>query len=206
MNFQVNRLAVIAAMAILVSGCTSPGTSSPLRPETRTITAPPAYPIDSSPAMAVGFFMNENVFAGTVIRVLPDVVAIDVMDSGIQFEAVYTPVVLRVDRSFDNSLEPGTEVTIRAWGGEAEGIRYVAEMSPDKTALEVGNTLIIFGGEFSAITSEAAPVLNPNFIYAKQGNEYVDVTYTGVGVNGEPLSRVNAAEFTELVAQSAVED
>ncbi|MET7600530.1 hypothetical protein ACWERY_27530 [Streptomyces sp. NPDC004082] len=153
------------------------------------------YAVDSSPAAAIGFPQNENVFEGTVVKRRADVHATDVLDDGSTFEVVYTPVVVRVDRVHKGALKKGAEVVVRSMGGTADGVRYEVEEAPAKKTFAVGTSLVVFGTEYAAVDSETSPAMTPNFVYRATGGSVVDATYAGGAHDGGPAARMDRAEF-----------
>ncbi|MEV0325561.1 hypothetical protein AB0H63_03805 [Micromonospora echinospora] len=191
-------MAIVASAALamgLLAGCGTETTGSPAAaPASRTITAEP-YKLDSSPENALTFFRNINVFEGTVVSVRPDVRVMDLLDSGQKFEAVYTPVVLRVDNVYRGDLRPGSEVTIRSMGGEADGLRYVIHNAPAKETFRSGSKMVIFGAELDTVDSEQTPAMTPNFVYRLVGTRFVDATYADGPANGKAPGEVGMADM-----------
>jgi hypothetical protein len=194
-------LAVAVAATIALSGCGADNDPQASPSEVRTIVAYP-YKIDSSVTGAVNFFNNKNVFEGTVVKMLPDVSVIDTMDDGLRFEAVYTPVIMRVDASYSDEITVGSEITVRAMGGEADGLIYVIEAAPAKSTFQVGNKLMIFAGEVSAVESETTPAVTPNFVYQQVGENYVDATYGDGPAIGTAISKIDATQLRAQVASA----
>ncbi|SCL35392.1 hypothetical protein GA0074692_4080 [Micromonospora pallida] len=199
-DFRIARpgAAIVASAALamgLLAGCGTENSDSPAAaPAPRTITAEP-YKLDSSPESALTFFRNTNVFEGTVVSVLPDVRVTDLLDSGQKFEAVYTPVVIRVDSVYRGDLRPGSEVTIRSMGGEADGLRYVIHNAPAKETFRPSAKLVVFGAEIDTVDSEQAPAMTPNFVYRLAGTRFVDATYADGPANGKAPGEVAMADM-----------
>lgn len=153
------------------------------------------YAVDSSPAEALAFPMNDNVFEGTVMGTRPDVYAKDVLEDGSTFEVVYTPVVVRVDEVYKGGLKAGSEVVVRSMGGTADGVRYEIEEAPAKETFGAGASLVVFGSEYEAVDSEADPAVTPNFLYRETGDTVVDATYAHGAHDGGPADRMDRAKF-----------
>lgn len=198
---HVRQLLLAAAVAtpIALSGCGAGSTPQASPTEVRTVVVE-AYKVDSSVAGAVNFFNNKNVFEGTVVKILPNVRVVDTMDDGLRFEAVYTPVIMRVDATYSDDIEVGTEITVRAMGGEADGLNYDMDSAPAKSTFQIGNRLTIFAGEISAVDTETTPAITPNFVYQQVGKNYVDATYGDGPANGAPVSKIDATELRTQVA------
>lgn len=179
-------IALVVGLAGLAGCGGTPSVDAP-----RVVEAHP-YKVDSGVDSALGFFMNRHVFQGTVVAVGADVLARDVLDSGTTFEAVYTPVTIRITEVYRGDLKVNGDVVIRAMGGQAEGLVYRIEEAPAKSTFTLGATLVVFGGELSTVDSESLAAITPNFVYRLAGREYVDATYASGGVNGTAPSRVSA--------------
>ncbi|MFE1323804.1 hypothetical protein [Streptomyces sp. NPDC058741] len=153
------------------------------------------YAVDSSPAAALAFPMNENVFEGTVVATRPDVYAKDLLDDGSAFEVVYTPVVVRVDEVHKGHLKEGSEVVVRSMGGTADGVRYEIEEAPAKKTFRKGASLVVFGSAYEKVDSEKAPAMTPNFLYRETGDTVVDATYADGAHDGGPADRMDRGKF-----------
>ncbi|MFG1670547.1 hypothetical protein [Streptomyces sp. Y7] len=154
-----------------------------------------SYAVDSSPAAAVTFPLNENVFEGTVVDRRPNVYAKDILDDGSTFEVVYTPVVIRVDEVYKGGLSKGSEVVVRSMGGTADGVRYDIEEAPAKDTFGTGVELFVFATDNEAVDSETDPAMTPNFLYRKTGDTVIDATYAAGAHDGSPADRIGRAEF-----------
>lgn len=154
-----------------------------------------SYAVDSSPAAAIAFPLNENVFEGTVVDRRPDVFAKDVLDDGSTFEVVYTPVVIRVDEVYKGDLKKGSEVVVRSMGGTADGVRYEIAEAPAKETFENGASLVVFATENEAVDSESESAMTPNFLYREAGDTVVDATYAEGAHDGGPADRMGRTEF-----------
>ncbi|MGW2562238.1 hypothetical protein ACWCXB_23875 [Streptomyces sp. NPDC001514] len=151
--------------------------------------------MDSDPAAAVAFPLNENVFEGTVVSRRPDVHVTDKLEDGSTFEAVYTPVVIRVGKVHKGGLRTGSEVVVRSMGGVADGVKYVMEEAPAKETFTKGNELFVFAGRNEAVDSESSPALTPHFVYLESGAELIDATYAPRTGDGSKAARLSRAEF-----------
>ena len=198
---HVRQLLLAAAIAapIVLSGCEAGSTPQASPTGVRTLVVE-LYKLDSSVFGAVNFFNNKNVFEGTVVKVLPNVRVVDTMDDGLRIEAVYTPAIMRVDATFSDNIAVGSEITVRAMGGEADGLNYEMDSAPAKSTFQVGNRLTIFAGEMSAVGTETAPAVTPNFIYQQVGENYVDATYGDGPANGAAVSKIDATQLRTQVA------
>ncbi len=192
-------LAVIICSPLALAGCGQESDQVESEPTPiRTIAVEP-YKVDSSVPSAVNFFDNQNVFEGTVIKVLSNVRVVDVMDDGMKFEAVYTPAIMRVETSFGGDLMAGDEILVRVMGGQADGLDYEMDSSPKKSTFEVGNELMVFAGEISTVKTETDKAITPYFVYQHLGDLYVDATYGDGPANGGPVSKIKAAELRPQV-------
>ncbi|MGW1886202.1 hypothetical protein [Streptomyces sp. NPDC001970] len=151
--------------------------------------------MDSAPAAAVASPLNENVFEGTVVSRRPDVRVTDKLDDGSVFEAVYTPVVVRVDTVHKGGLKPGSNVVVRSLGGVADGVKYVTEEAPAKETFAEGHELLVFAGIREAVDSESTPAVTPHFVYLESGAQLVDATYASGAADGSAPGRLGKAEF-----------
>ncbi|MFC4610784.1 hypothetical protein ACFO9E_23750 [Streptomyces maoxianensis] len=194
---------VLAVMALSVSACSGAGNStrahtpkadSQNASEARVIEGH-AYKVDSDPAAAVAFPLNENVFEGTVVSHGPDVHVTDKLEDGATFEAVYTPVVVRVDTVHKGSLKAGSEIVVRSMGGVADGVKYVTEEAPAKGTFAKGHELLVFAGRKEAVESESTPAVTPHFVYLESGSKLVDVTYASGTADGSTASELSKAAF-----------
>ncbi|WP_274556323.1 hypothetical protein [Streptomyces spiramyceticus] len=151
--------------------------------------------MDSNPTAAVAFPLNDNVFEGAVVSRRPDVHVIDKLDDGSTFEAVYTPIVVRVDRVHKGGLKAGSEIVLRSMGGVADGVKYVTEEAPAKGTFAKGHKLLVFAGSQEAVDSESTAAVTPHFVYLESGTYLVDATYASGTADDSPASRLSKAEF-----------
>jgi hypothetical protein len=86
-------------------------------------------------------------------------------------------------------------------GGEADGLRYEVHEAPAKETFAPGRTLIVFGGELTAVDSEQQPAITPNFLYRLAGAEFVDATYGGAAVSESPRHRMQTGKLRERLRQ-----
>ncbi|MFY1653919.1 hypothetical protein ACN27J_23930 [Solwaraspora sp. WMMB762] len=186
-------VATLGLAAALIAGCGQNG-GTPSAATAPTVVKAHPYKIESDLPNALAFFGNTNVFEGTVDSVLPNVHAVDVLDTGETIEAVYTPVTITIDTVYRGKLKAGSEVTIRSMGGEAGGISYVIHEAPAKETFQPGSRVVIFGGELARVDSESAPAITPNFVYQQVGGEFVDATYADGPTNGDAPSAAAVAE------------
>lgn len=194
---------VVVVVALSVSACSGGGNSdgaaapkadSRKASEARVIEGH-AYKVDSDPAAAVAFPLNENVFEGTVVSRRPDVHVTDKLDDGSTFEAVYTPVVVRVDTVHKGALKAGSEIVVRSMGGIADGVKYVTEEAPAKETFAKGHELLVFSGRKETVDSESTPAVTPHFVYLESGSNLLDATYASGTADGSTASRLSKAEF-----------
>ena len=193
--------AALVLLALGASACSGAGgdgrdraAGKDTKSSVRVISGHP-YAVDSSPAAALAFPMNDNVFEGTVVDTRPDVYAKDVLDDGSTFEVVYTPVVIRVDEVHKGGLKKGAEIVLRSMGGTADGVRYEIEEAPAKETFDKGASLVVFGSEYEAVDSETDPAITPNFLYREAGDTVVDATYAGGAHDGGPADRMDREKF-----------
>ncbi|MBT2490220.1 hypothetical protein J7E96_17175 [Streptomyces sp. ISL-96] len=151
--------------------------------------------MDSNPAAAVAFPLNENVFEGTVISRRPNVHVTDKLDDGSTFEAVYTPIVVRVGAVHKGGLKVGSEIVVRSMGGVADGVKYVTEEAPAKSTFAKGHELLVFAGSKGVVDSEPTPAVTPHFVYLESGTSLVDATYASGSGDDRTGSRLSKAAF-----------
>lgn len=195
-------VSIAAASVISLSLAACSGGTSPVSDPSPTLTiVGEGYPVDTSIDTAVGFFLNKNTFAGTVVELLPPQRLRDVMDTGVAVEAVMTPVVMRVDHTYQGDFKEGSEVTIRVFGGIADGLEFITHSAPALETFKPGNQIIMFAGELTSATSETSPALTPHFVYLKQDDLYVDRSYALGPPETSELSEISSEELEKLLLE-----
>lgn len=198
-----NHLRTVSAMAasVMLLSLTACSTSPAAEPSPTLTIVGEGYPVDTSIDTAVGFFLNKNTFAGTVVELLPPQRLRDVMDTGVAVEAVMTPVVMRVDHTYQGEFKEGSEVTVRVFGGIADGLEFITQSAPALETFKPGNQIIMFAGELTSATSETSPALTPNFVYLKQDDLYVDRSHALGPPETSELSEISSEELEKLLLE-----
>jgi hypothetical protein len=145
LGFTASAVAVALGFAVLsgvLPGALGPSSSSGDTPAT-VVRSANLYPLDNAPAAAAAFSGNRVVVLGTVAAIEPARWSSGDRDTG----DIYRPVRIDVTEVLRGDV-PGTSVTVRSLGGEADGVRMEFFDTVPLADVAVGSRLLLFlGGE-----------------------------------------------------------
>lgn len=160
---RTHKILVVGFALVAAAGCAETAPES----ATERIAAHIYLPEMTSEEIADG---AENLVRGTVVRVgEAERVREDVPGATRDFEAVLTPVELRVTETLRGEITPGTTVTLRFLGGTAGGLTYDADGLPTVDGVEDGDTLVVAATRIDTTSEDV--VFTPGAVWEVDGQE-----------------------------------
>lgn len=147
------------------------------------------YPLDDSPEQAAIFSGNALIVRGTVQAQEAD--RWSTPDESVAMRFIYSPVRLRVDQVLRGSQPLGSQLLVRAIGGQVGGERFVYRDAPPKSVFEPGRQLLLFLTE-PRDTGDGIVAGTPNMVYVVNGDGTVSTP------DGE--HKVTLARMLELIS------
>ncbi|MFD7161510.1 hypothetical protein ACFV9C_43480 [Kribbella sp. NPDC059898] len=154
----------IAATAAAVTALTVGRPAGGVAPQTAqaepATTVIDGYELDPSLTAATAFPGNELIFEARVVRTEAPR---KVVANGNGPAYIYTPVLMKVERSVRGGLAAGQTVTVRALGGTIANERTVSRLSPDLAEYREGRHLLLMTAR-SVDAGDGVQAVTPNYL------------------------------------------
>lgn len=185
---SVPRLAFGLAVLVIV-GFVAVRLASPTTHASVRLVRISGYPLDDAPAAAAAFDGNKVIVLGTVVEFgAPRWTSPDTKEPN---RFIYTPVRLRVDRSFRGTIQEGSTILVRGLGGRVDDVAHEFDDMPSVVDFERDAQVLVFLGD-ARDTGNGHPARTPNMIY--------DVSAATEAISRDGEHRISITEFATLLA------